>query len=967
MTNFPKEDFKKFKHLKQECFGDQKKVTEELLKTLGLNEEYLYKFVRKLQDLTDPITKRIFKPSFSIDYSKSYNCYVTSHNSRECVCISDETETTKIVDFNPNNDDGNLFDDNLIVNEESTVVCKTEDNENWAEMQQIQSTKQVPITTTKTVTANKPVTKIVSDGEAALDSYCHGAYKGMTDPNGHWFIGFDSSKIPDDVKKKPYGFHKNQVMRAVTFKAGRTGIITKINTGLMTEGNPAGSMVVEIVPVTKKGYPNRNKILARSKDKFKSKSNKIHTFHFSKGHYAQVKKGETYAIIFSAPLCRNGNNYMLCGWRRACYNDNKKTNSKNYLHAFGSSDGGKNWTKYMSKAKITGYSSYYDRPSAFPFEVTIKPTKTITTYQDKQASVTEHGFTEEVYNFYPTDTKDSLLLKIDIHGKIKQFQITGGSDQIADTNIHYYVSKDGRNFVDNTNSGASIDGSGWYNEQTCPELFTSIPENLFVKALLSTSNQNKTPKLRNVTVHVEYEKPTEAYIRTKPFAPEKDQMLAANVWENFNIDLENNNAQVYIDLIREDVSKETFYFVNTTVEDLQKLILDYATLKGKTISEEEINTDTKILNFVKEDYLEDKSFINWLSEENNCYILGGFVQGETEYKFFEFITLDGVPSYPIQATTNLVDDEIYEDFKNSEDSSFDYSTSNRVSFPIPKQFISGDKHIIDSISLIRTYAHTEDDEFVDDLIDEILLYQGELGTNIPVSAGDSAGREYDYTIDMNNKKIIFDITQGSDNHVFGRYCNIINGEVNSFTKYNESDKIYKLEIRSNGVKYVERLDFITDYDSEIATITWNDEGLPIQAGQLTFEYNPVFCNNITPEELLKNDTSEKDYKGIKLDLWSESFNVTNENNEFKLKGYPVNQLREVYPLDDEDTQYTEDIDYVVDYDHKIIKFNPNVRGETVVEYTPNLTDSELSLGIHIKRENTTDNCYIYSHSFSYRS
>ena len=134
MTDFPKEEYDKFKHLKQECFGDQKKVTEELLKTLGLNEEYLYKFVRKLQDLTDPVTKRIFKPSFSIDYNKSYNCYVTSHNGVECVCISDETETTKIVDFNPNNDDGNLFDDSVIVSDESTVVrMKNKDNDILAE------------------------------------------------------------------------------------------------------------------------------------------------------------------------------------------------------------------------------------------------------------------------------------------------------------------------------------------------------------------------------------------------------------------------------------------------------------------------------------------------------------------------------------------------------------------------------------------------------------------------------------------------------------------------------------------------------------------------------------------------------------------------------------------------------------------------------------------------------------------
>lgn len=968
MTDFPKEEYDKFKHLKQECFGDQKKVTEELLKTLGLNEEYLYKFVRKLQDLTDPVTKRIFKPSFSIDYNKSYNCYVTSHNGVECVCISDETETTKIVDFNPNNDDGNLFDDSVIVSDESTVVrMKNKDNDIWAEMQQHQSEKQVPVTTTKTVTENVPVTKTVSDGDAALDAYCHGAYTGMTSPNGHWFLGYDSSKIPDAVKKKPYGFHKNQVMRAVTFKAGRTGIITKINTGLMTAGNPAGNMIVEVVPVTKNGYPDRTKILARSKDKFKSASNKIHTFRFSKS-YAHVTKGQTYAIIFSAPLCKNGNNYRLCGWRRACYTSNKK-NAKNFLYSFGSHDGGKSWTKYMSNAKITGYSSYYDRPSAFPFEVTIKPTKTITTYQEKQSSVTTHGFTTETYNFYSTSTKDSLLLKLDIHGPIRQFQITGGSDQITDTNIMYYVSKDGRNFVNNVSSGASSDGSGWYNEQTCPALFSSAPRNLFVKALLSTTNQSKTPKLRNITVHVEYEKPVEAYVRTKPFAPEKDQMLAANVWENFDVNLENDNAEVYIDLIREDISKETFYFVNTTVADLQSLILEYATIFGKEISTSDIDTDAKILNFCKNDYFEDKEFINWLIEENNCYILGSFTSGGVTYKFFDMITLAGMPSYPIQATTNLVDDEVYEDFKNPEGASpiFDYSTSNRVSFPIPKQFLSGNKHIIDSISLIRTYAHLEDDEFVDDLVDEISLYEGALGTAIPVATGDSAGRLYDYTIDMTNKKIIFDITQGSDDHLFGRYCQISSGEVSSFTKYNESDKVYKLEIRSNGVKYVERLDFTTDYDSEVATITWNDEGLPIMAGQLTFEYNPVFCNNIRPEELLANPNNEKDYTGIKLDLWTESFNVTDEENEFRLKGYPVNQLREVYPAGNEDTQYTEDLDYVVDYEHKIIKFSPNIRGEVIVEYTPNLTDSELSLGIHIKRENPTDNCYIYYHSFSYRS
>ena len=52
----------RYKNLGLETFGNKRKVTEEILKQLCKNDEYLYQQIRILLDSTDPETRKRFFP-----------------------------------------------------------------------------------------------------------------------------------------------------------------------------------------------------------------------------------------------------------------------------------------------------------------------------------------------------------------------------------------------------------------------------------------------------------------------------------------------------------------------------------------------------------------------------------------------------------------------------------------------------------------------------------------------------------------------------------------------------------------------------------------------------------------------------------------------------------------------------------------------------------------------------------------
>lgn len=155
--------------------------------------------------------------------------------------------------------------------------------------------------------------------------------------------------------------------------------------------------------------------------------------------------------------------------------------------------------------------------------------------------------------------------------------------------------------------------------------------------------------------------------------------------------------------------------------------------------------------------------------------------------------------------------------------------------------------------------------------------------------------------------------------------------------------------------YGEWMDYTVDYDSDL--ITFLDDAtldnLPV--GGLTFEFNPVFIQNVSSEEM-----------PLLLDYFKETFDVIDEileNRKVTLRCDAVDPIRHVYLNKDTDyeRELVEDIDFIVDYANHCINF-PIVDylsessvlslGDVItVVYTPNLVEASIMLAYYAKRDN----------------
>lgn len=160
----------------------------------------------------------------------------------------------------------------------------------------------------------------------------------------------------------------------------------------------------------------------------------------------------------------------------------------------------------------------------------------------------------------------------------------------------------------------------------------------------------------------------------------------------------------------------------------------------------------------------------------------------------------------------------------------------------------------------------------------------------------------------------------------------------------------------------EWLDYTVDYETDY--ITWYDDVANIfNTGYIKFTYTPVFSGGYTNEDM-----------PVDLDIFEEEFIISQEdieNGYITLRAPPLDPIKDVYL--EGDVELLEDVDFYMNYDAKTLNFmyddEPvvNVNDKITVRYVPYLYYDALSLGYHMKREDTTDKIIIKHNWIEYKT
>lgn len=324
-----------YKNVKLESFGNERKVTEAILKQFCMNSEYNYQEIKKLWDATDPELRKRFTPALQND-DESWG---TSYDQGKLSYIfSNETG------FRRNELFKNLLNIDIT---KSTAYINTAAGEVSLKPQQV-------------TTIDKSTTCLNPAGHGSCNAY--------------WYITYNRSKKyqkkPEWIKN-PKNTSIPSVCRAQTFVAKKSGILESIGLRLKGQNNAEDWLYVELRSVTNKNYPS-NTILAETKFKFqKNSSGGIVSIPFPQP--PRVTANTRYAIVLRSPLTTYAKRFGIGGWGKNCYADACPNGD-----AFLSENNGKTWLIYGKAEKVTYKEGKY-APVDFGYEAYIRETNTVYT------------------------------------------------------------------------------------------------------------------------------------------------------------------------------------------------------------------------------------------------------------------------------------------------------------------------------------------------------------------------------------------------------------------------------------------------------------------------------------------------------------------------------------------------------------------------------------------------------------
>lgn len=981
----------RYKNVGLETFGNKKKVTDELLKQFCKNDEYLYQQIRKLLDLTDPESRKRFHPPYYDDEIKSFGYRVGTKNEKNCYQFDDGGEYYFGVNFNTQDDDVIKINGITYYNDESIIdfnrsendvdILVTDNGENgFARIKQSIETNQVDDLTKpiyKDSSKSTTIQKTKKIGSPKLDSYCYGPYGAMK-PNGWWYVGFDKDKnynIKSKWKKKPYTEGIPTKCRAQTFTAQHTGYITKVNINIISESNKksASPFSCEIWK-TKKGVPYGGPIARVEKSFIDSNAYTgahIKTFKFDKK--AVVTKGHKYAIVMRSPLSHRSSCYRIAGWPRSCYTNYMK-GTYYYGAAYQSTDNGKTWIKYDKNAYGKLHADIHTMPVAFGFEVYVQPTKTIKSTKNTGNKKELIGYEQKDDNkyIYTPVGNHYLYFKIPTTNPIYALTIDEGDchQSLGDGNeILWDISYDGEDFNNNNKVGEIGNGAGNY------DLSSVNPTFLIVRCNLKNTDKYKTPILRSVQFIVHTHPSKKAYVRSLPYCPESETMLPACIWSEVNAEYEQElNTDVKIDIVREVQAQQTILIRKDTIDELWEFYSDYYPTKQKS----DFSNDDVFRNAIQA----DEDFLKHLTTlEPPVYIISSFPEDdENYYEYFDYFDLAHYPAYPLISCNKILGEKIIEveDFKSSK-----YDAQNtiytldlnrdlendliNVVFQQPQNIENKQEGVIENVlvfdenySTTHTFSNGADFGLTDDKKGIVFNLDGtNFKKNVVFESNGEIKcyRLLDGTLDVSESE------EGDDS---------VSGEDSDELYYDVAEDGYtgdviELVVNLRDKSYIEHLNYTVDYDNKWL-IPKSSMRKDLSSGEILITYNPLWMKDLTSENL-----------PLKMDMWTENFVASadyrdkNGNIVLYTKVAPRDNLREVVLYDDEETlvrtELIEDIDFVVDYQKNKITFDYPIKDDTpiTIRYTPNLTDTALSLAFRMDRESTDNQAYIFGSYFTTRT
>lgn len=712
---------KKYDWLSTENFGDQRKVTEELLRSLTDNENYLYSRILELADKTDPENRKRFSPiilnencSFGvvpgtlIENNKVLPVYMFNNNA--------DGGYRKGVSFDYQLDD-DIYNDELIDTDKTTCYIDPSYKTSEGSMGEA----RVP----------KGVKCIVYKDTACIRRYNPVAKKWWANwaNNAYWYIGYNHNRNynlkaewlqNDGLRSIP------SVCRAQTFKIKTAGILESVTLKLRVRTNTGSPLIAEIRSVDKRGYPS-NKVLTRERIRFNANGESCQAIRFT--HPIPVTAGTSYAIVLRSPLSSYDNCYWIGGWGSNCNQDPYPEGS-----AFLSEDNGYTWIRY-GKSERVAYRDGQHAPVDFLFECHVK--KTYTDYQKNK-------------DFY-------LYLKPVYSNPVSEVNITPSVINLDKSKheLEFQVSRDGKHW-DTLSEGNA------YTKKYDSKILKPC---LLVRVRFKTTDTASSPELGALIINTKTVPEYKAYARTEWYYPEQSGMLASHIWSELDApyQLENSNVSCHVDVVRNHVNKEYFKILEPSLthlyEDYDYLTLYYkeypSIIDDDTYKKLTEGTDN-FVDWFEQNYVDyhstNESFNDYL-QGYQVYIKGNFTDNCTDTNlrgtpYFKNIQLLDNIAYPlinVRSTPNRTYDII------TVEEAINYLTTDDEG----KQTVQENY----THSQLVTYFSTGDGKTTSDNLKENNIYIEEVNNNTGLTVDSCQQINYsewiDYDVDYNNNTIRF--------------------------------------------------------------------------------------------------------------------------------------------------------------------------------------------------------------------
>lgn len=492
-----------------------------------------------------------------------------------------------------------------------------------------------------------------------------------------------------------------------------------------------------------------------------------------------------------------------------------------------------------------------------------------------------------------------------------------------------------------------------------------------------TSEPAEIETVNSLEINLDKKPSHEGYLRSIEYEPVQEGMLPACIWSEVNTEaVTKGDGEVKIDIVHEMNSIYRVLFFTADSLELEPYILDYYELHGNTVT---INSNEDVLNITTNTstWEPNEEFVAYLQEQTpKCYIIpykqahtktvkidGTDTTVEEDYVYYfgneEYapVVLADYPAYPMNSI-NVGMEDISINLKD-QISQFTKKDNNYIIY-------THDKDLTDKVDSIEiNYSHILEDNPNEIVVDTISLVENQ-----------------DWSVDGDT--IIFNLTQNYkdkdgntiDDDDLGKpllstFLRFDDGAIKPVANQYLDNNNTILYVKMKGFNYNEFQDYIVDYDNKTLNF-WNPHNLV--EGELKIQYNPLWVRDLTVDDF-----------PLKMDLWTEYYQVrindntgtvyfdkckigpcgkiipnTDKNGDTYMRTSvpPLDNLRVVEIQDMEGNaietkNVIEDIDFTVDYINSIITWttlNKLEDGDVImIKYTPNLTDTGLSIAYRMKR------------------